>query len=44
MSDNDFVLSYIKGKENVVADVLSRRPRLFSIITLKVDLKERILG
>ena len=44
MIDNDFVISYIKGKENVVADVLRRRPRLFSIIPLKFDLKERILG
>ena len=40
----DFGISYIKGKENVVADALSRRSRIFPLIPLKVELKERVLG
>ena len=44
MRENDFSISYIKEKDNVVVDSLSRKPRIFSLIPLKVDLKERILG
>ena len=43
MSEYDFGISYIKGKENVVGDALSRRPRIFSLIPLRVDLKEKVL-
>jgi hypothetical protein len=43
MSEYDFGIFYIKGKENVVADALSRRPRIFSLATLKVSLKEQVL-
>ena len=43
MSEYDFGISYIKGKENVVVDALSRRPRIFSLIRLRVDLKEKVL-
>ena len=43
MSEYDFGISYIKGKENMVADALSQRPRIFSLIPLKVDLKENVL-
>jgi hypothetical protein len=43
MSEYDFGISYIKGKENVVIDALSRRPRIFSLETLKVNLREHVL-
>jgi hypothetical protein len=43
MSEYDFGILYIKGKENVVADALSRRPRIFSLVTLKVNLREHVL-
>jgi hypothetical protein len=43
MSEYDFGISYIKGKENVIADALSRRPRIFSLVPLKVSLREHVL-
>jgi hypothetical protein len=43
MSEYNFGISYIKGKENVVADALRRRPRVFSFVPLKVNLRERVL-
>jgi hypothetical protein len=43
MSEYDFGISYIKGRENVVVDALSRRPCIFSLVTLKVNLREHVL-
>lgn len=43
LSEYDFRISHIKGKENVVADALSRRLREFSLIPIKVDLRQRVL-
>jgi hypothetical protein len=43
MSEYDFGISYIKGKENVVVDALSRRPHIFSLVTLKVNLRKHVL-
>lgn len=44
MSEYDFGISYIKGKENVVVDALSRRPCVFSLVPLKVNFREHVLG
>jgi hypothetical protein len=43
ISEYDFGISYIKGKENLVADALSRRQRIFSLVPLKVNLREHVL-
>ena len=43
MREYDSAISYIKGKENVVEDTLSSRARIFSLIPLKVDLKDKVL-
>jgi hypothetical protein len=43
MGEYDFGISYIKGKENVVTDALSRRPHVLSLIPLKVNLREHVL-
>ena len=43
LCEYDFDVHYIKGKENVVADALSRRRHMISSMTTTIDLKERIL-
>jgi hypothetical protein len=44
MSEHDFGISYIKGKVNVVMSALRRRPRVFFLVPLKVNLREHVLG
>ena len=44
MSEYDFGMAYIKGKENIVVYALSRRLGIFSLVPLKVDIRERELG
>jgi hypothetical protein len=44
MSEYNFGILYIKGKENVVVDALSKRPRVFSLVPLKFNRRERVLG
>ena len=39
----DFDITYIKGMVNRVVDALSRRPRIFSMIPLKTNLREKLL-
>ena len=43
LCEYDFDVHYIKGKENVVADALSRRHRELSSMTTSTDLREWIL-
>ena len=43
LCEYDFDVHYIKGKENVVADALSRRHHVFASMTTSTDLRERIL-
>jgi hypothetical protein len=38
-SEYDFIISFIKGKENKVVDALSRRLKIHSVLSLKVDFK-----
>ena len=42
LSEYDFKISYIKGKENKVADALSRRPHISAISTIQVNLYDQI--
>jgi hypothetical protein len=44
LSEYDFEITYIKGMMNRVADALSQRPHIFSVIPLKTNLRENILA
>jgi hypothetical protein len=39
----DFEIEFVKGKNNVVADVLSRRPSVYAMTDISVDWKVRLL-
>jgi hypothetical protein len=43
LSEYDFEITYKKGTVNRVADALSRRPRIFSMLPLQTNLREKIL-
>ena len=43
LCDYDFEIKYVQGKENVVANALSRRRHELSSLILSVDLKDNIL-
>jgi hypothetical protein len=44
LSEYDFEITYIKGTINRVVDALSQRPHIFSVIPLKMNLRENILA
>jgi hypothetical protein len=43
LSEYEFEIFYIKGTVNRVADALSQRPRIFSVLPLQTNLREKIL-
>jgi hypothetical protein len=43
LSEYDFEITYIKGMVNKVVDALSQIPCIFSMIPLKMNLRENIL-
>jgi hypothetical protein len=43
LSEYNFEITYIKRTLNRVADALSRRPRIFSVLPLQTNLCEKIL-
>jgi hypothetical protein len=44
LSEFDFEITYIKGIVNRVANGLSQRPHIFSVIPLKMNLRENVLA
>ena len=43
LSEYNFEITYIKGTLNRVADALSWRPCIFSVMPLQMNLREKIL-
>jgi hypothetical protein len=43
LSEYDFEITYIKGMVNRVADDLSQRSHIFSVLPLQTNLRENIL-
>jgi hypothetical protein len=43
LSEYNFEITYIKGTVKRVADALSRRPRIFLVFPLQINLREKIL-
>jgi hypothetical protein len=43
LSEYDFKITYIKGTMNRVVDALSRRPHIFLVMPLQMNLHENIL-
>jgi hypothetical protein len=43
LREYDFEFSYTKGTVNRVADALSQRPRIFLVLPLQMNLREKIL-
>ena len=39
----DFQIKYVKGKNNVVVDALSRRPATLSLLEISADWKDHLL-
>jgi hypothetical protein len=43
LSEYDLEITYIKGTVNRVADALSQRPHIFSVLPLQMNLREKVL-
>jgi hypothetical protein len=44
LSKYNFKITYIKGIVKIMADALSQRPCIFSVIPLQMNIRERILA
>jgi hypothetical protein len=43
IQDYNFDIEFLKGKNNVVADALSRRPSIFSMAGVSIDWKDHLV-